>query len=65
MLFTCLWPEGSYELGSVYPIIQTFYWNWLISFFYIQHGVKGPYGVMHDRACFFENSIFATKMDQG
>ena len=30
----------------------------------IQHGDRGPCGVVYDRAGFFENNIFAPKMEK-
>ena len=65
LLDTWLWLEGSYELGSVYPFTRKFSWNWIISFLkYLRMVLRGSCGAVHDRAGFFENDIFATKMDQ-
>ena len=37
-------------------------WNWLFSFSGAEHGVRGPCGVIYDRAGFFENNSFARKI---
>ena len=60
-----LWPEGSYELGSVHrsfhpSVLRSFRLSGSflgigsLVFFETQHRVRGPCDVVHDRAGFFE-----------
>ena len=47
---------------SVRPSVRKLSWNWLfLLFFGNQHGLREPCGVVHHRAGFFENKIFAPK----
>ena len=47
---------------SVHPSVQKFSWNWLFSFLgETQHGVRGPYGVVYDRARFFQKNVLPPK----
>ena len=64
-----LWPEGSYELGSVSPsILSSFLLSGcfleidILVFFLKLSMVVGPCGVMHERAGIFEKNIFVPKM---
>ena len=68
-------PKRSYELGSVRPsIIPSFCPLLLLSggflgigslfFSEIQHGVRGPCGIVFGSARFFEKIIFPQKMDK-
>ena len=64
-----LWPEGSYELGSVFlsfhPSVLPFGGFLEIGslvFSETQHAVRGPYLVVCDRVGFFLKNIFAPKM---
>ena len=58
------WLEGSYELGLSVFLSRSFLEIGSLGFFGTQHGVKGPCVVVCDRAMFFENNIFASKMEK-
>ena len=50
-----LWPEGSYELGSVRPsILPSFCLKVFLGLAHFHHGVRGPCAAVRDRARFFE-----------
>ena len=55
-----LWPEGSYELGSVRPS-GSFLGIGSLVFSETQHGVRGPCLVVRDRAGFFLKKSFCPK----
>ena len=61
LLYLGLWPEGSYELGSVLPS-GSFLGISSLVFSETEHGVRGPYLVVRDRAGFFKKNLFAPKM---
>ena len=49
-------------IRSVRPSVQKFSWNKLFSFFSItQHGVRGPCGVVYDRAKFLQKNVLPPK----
>ena len=54
--------EGSNEYGLSVLLFGSFLGIGYLVFSGLQHGVRGPCGVLHDRARFFENNIFAPKM---
>ena len=48
----------------VHPV-QTCSWNWLFSFFLgTQDCLRGPYGVVYDRARFFEKNVLPPKWEK-
>ena len=49
------------HIRSVRTSVQIFFGTGYLVFSGIQHGVRGPFGVVHDRARFFENHIFPPK----
>ena len=64
-----LWSERSYELGSIRPSVRLsallsgrFLGIGSLVFSHTQHGVRGPYDVVFDRAEFFEKNILAPNM---
>ena len=59
------WPEGSYKIGSVRPSFHlsvSFLRIGSLVFSETQHGVRGPYIVMCDRAEFFRKNLHRAKM---
>ena len=69
ILDPCLWPEGSYELGSILPsfcpsvfLSRSFLGIGSLVFLETYHGVRGPCLVLRDRARIFLKNLFAPKM---
>ena len=63
-----LWLERSYELGSIRPSVRlsvllsgSFLGIGSLVFSHTQHGARGPYDVVFDRAEFFEKKYFSSK----
>ena len=58
-LDTQLWPEGSYELGSVHLSCPEVFLGLAHKFFSgTQYGVRGPCGLAHDRVGFLGGNFF-------
>ena len=71
LLDSRLWPEGSYEIGSVRPYFRTsvclsgsFLRIWLLVFSNFWYGDRKPREVVRDKAGFFKKILIAPKMDK-